>query len=64
MITSNWQAGAGNRWTLPLGGGVGKIARIGNQPINLQAQVFGNAVRPDDAPAWNIRLQVQLLFPK
>lgn len=64
VITSNWQAGDGNRWTLPLGGGVGKILRIGNQPINVQAQAFGNAVRPENAPAWNLRLQLQLLFPK
>lgn len=64
LVTANWQAGTGNRWTLPLGGGVGKIARLGSQPINLQVQAFGNVVRPDAGPDWSLRLQAQFLFPR
>lgn len=64
VITANWRGDAGNRWTLPLGGGVGRILNLGSQPANVQAQIFGNAVRPENAPAWSLRLQVQLLFPQ
>lgn len=35
-------------------------------PVNLQTQAFYNVVKPDDDPAadWTLRLQVQFLFPK
>ncbi len=37
IITSNWEADSGNKWTVPFGGGFGKITRIGRQPVNLSA---------------------------
>jgi len=36
IITANWQATSGNKWTVPIGGGFGKIQRIGGaalQPV-------------------------------
>ena len=49
-----------------MGGGVGRIIRIGRLPVNLQVEAFDNVVKPDDAPTpdWTLRLQVQFLFPK
>jgi hypothetical protein len=65
IITANWEAGDDNRWTLPLGGGIGKLFRLGSQPLNTQSQVFYNVVTPDDFGAdWQLRFQVQLLFPR
>ncbi len=32
IITSDWNADNGNKWTLPVGGGGGKVFRIGNYP--------------------------------
>ncbi|MCH2184501.1 transporter [Myxococcota bacterium] len=64
VITANWEAPSGERWTVPLGGGIGKILRIGPVPVNLQVQGFGNVVAPEDAPDWSLRFQAQLLFPK
>ena len=64
IITANWKATGGNKWTVPFGGGGGKILRLGSLPLNLQAQVFYNAVRPDAAGAWSLRLQAQVLVPK
>jgi hypothetical protein len=40
IITANWEANSGNKWTVPFGGGFGKIFRIGNQPMNAQVQAF------------------------
>ena len=57
-------ADSGNQWTVPVGGGVGKIFRIGKQPVNAQAQAFYNVERPDNGPDWTLRLQLQFLFPK
>jgi hypothetical protein len=67
IITANWAAhGSDNTWTVPVGGGFGRLIRIGKLPVNLSAQAFDNVVKPDDDPTadWTLRLQVQFLFPK
>ncbi len=64
LITANWEADSDNRWTIPFGGGVGKIFKIGKQPVNGQASAYWNAEKPDGAPDWQLRLQLQLMFPK
>lgn len=67
IITANWKAeGNDNVWTVPVGGGFGRLIRIGKLPVNLQAQAYYNVVKPDDDPAadWTLRLQIQFLFPK
>jgi len=65
IITANWEADSDHKWTVPLGGGFGKILKIGNQPINAQLSVYNNVVTPDDFGAqWQVRAQLQFLFPK
>lgn len=67
IMTANWKAdGNDNTFTVPMGGGFGRLIRIGKLPVNLQAQAFYNVVKPDDDPAadWTLRLQMQFLFPK
>ena len=31
LVTANWEANRGDKWTVTVGGGVGKIFRIGEQ---------------------------------
>jgi hypothetical protein len=38
--------------------------KLGFQPVNITAQVYGNAVHPPGASPWGVRLQFVLLFPK
>ena len=64
ILTANWEAASGNQWTLPIGGGVGKIFRIGKQPLNGQLQGFYNLDKPLNGPDWTLRVQLQFLFPK
>ena len=64
IITANWKARNGDVWTVPVGGGIGRITKFGNQPVNLQAQFFGNAIYPRFGSPWSMRLQVALLYPK
>jgi hypothetical protein len=76
IMTANWAANkAGDIWTVPLGGGVGKLFKLGQilpleghaiakLPINTQLQAFGNVHRPEFGSEWQLRFQVQLLFPK
>jgi hypothetical protein len=49
---------------VPFGGGVGRIMKLGFQPVNITAQFYGNAVHPPGVSPWGLRLQFVLLFPK
>ena len=64
IITANWEASHGNVWTVPFGGGIGRVTKFGAQPVSLLAQFYGNAVHPANAPSWTMRLQISFLFPK
>jgi len=65
VLTANWKTDkAGDVWTVPLGGGVGKLLRVGKLPVNIQLAAYGNVVKPEFAPKWQLRFQVQFLFPK
>ncbi len=64
ILTANWNADSGQQWIVPFGGGVGKVFKIGKQPINVNAQTYYNAVKPDGWGDWQMRIQVQLMFPK
>jgi hypothetical protein len=63
-ITANWQASSGNVWTVPVGGGVARVFRVGYQPMNASVAFFGNAVHPVGGSPWQMRLQISFLFPK
>jgi hypothetical protein len=64
IITANWDAASGQRWTVPLGGGAGKLFNIGSQAMNVRAEAYYNVERPDAAPEWQWGFTIQLLFPK
>jgi len=64
IITANWRGGDSNVWTVPFGGGVGRIMKLGFQPVNISAQFYGNAVHPPGTSPWGLRLQFTMLFPK
>jgi hypothetical protein len=64
VITADWEADSDDTWTVPFGGGVGKIFKIGNQPLNAQASAYYNVEKPEFGPQWQLRLQLQFLFPK
>jgi hypothetical protein len=64
VLTVDWKANSGQQWTVPLGGGVGKIFHFGKLPVNAQVSAYYNVVKPDFGANWQIRAQVQLMFPK
>jgi hypothetical protein len=61
IITGDWKADSSQRWTVPLGGGVGKIVHLGRLPVNPQLHGYYNVAAPDNGPDWSIRVQVQFL---
>lgn len=65
IMTANWVADSGDRWTVPVGAGVGKLFRVGKLPINTSLQAYYNAEKPNrDSSDWQLRFQVQFLLPK
>ena len=44
-----------------LGSGIGNLGKL---PINTRVEAFYDAVTPDDAADWQLRFQVQFLFPE
>ncbi len=65
IITANWNAPSGNVWLVPFGGGIGRIMRLGFQPVNVGIQAFGNVKRPDNfpSPTWQLKFQIAFLYP-
>ncbi len=63
IITVDWTADAGQKWKVPFGGGGGKVVWLGKLPVNLQAQAYYYAVKPDIGPDWQLRFQVQFILP-
>ena len=64
IITANWEASSGNQWTVPLGAGIGHIFHFGRLPVNGQIGGYYNVIRPDNGPTFQLRVQVQFMFPK
>jgi hypothetical protein len=63
-IIVNWEARSANKWTVPLGGGVGRVFTIGKQDINSKFETYYNIVQPDGALDWRFSFSFQFLFPK
>jgi hypothetical protein len=64
IVTADWTATSGNRWNVPVGGGIGKIFRIGSQPMNASLQAFDYPIHTSFGPSWAVRFQLQFLFPR
>ncbi len=63
-ILANWEASSSDTWTVPFGGGVGKVFKIKKQPFSAALQLFYNVERPDDASDWDLQFTLTALFPK
>ncbi len=65
FITAKWDEEPKNRWTVPLGGGIGKGFKIGKIPVSATLQAYYNIVTPDAmGEDWQLRLQAQIFFPR
>jgi hypothetical protein len=64
IITANWDDDADERWTVPLGGGAGKLFKLGNQAMNARVEAYYNVEKPTTAPDWQWGFTIQFLFPK
>lgn len=61
-ITANWIA-SGNKWTVPLGGVVSKVVRIGQLPAKLEVGAYYNAIRPTASQdPWQFQATLTFVF--
>ena len=65
VITANWSADDSRQiWTIPIGGGIGKICRIGKIPVNFSIRAYHNLESPRSGSDTQLQFQMQFLFPK
>jgi hypothetical protein len=64
IMTADWEAKAGQRWTVPLGDGLGKLFRLGKLPIDTTLEAFWNVEHPAYAADWQLRFRVTFLLPR
>lgn len=63
VILADWKADAGNRWTVPLGMGIGRTFSLGGgRGFDVMVGPYYNIVRPDGAADWTLRFGVNWLF--
>ena len=62
IITANWEAQPGNKWLVPVGGGVGRAFILDHQPMSITAQAYYHVIRPDLGAEWQTRVTMQFLF--
>lgn len=63
-IVADWDADSDDRFLVPFGGGIGRLFRFGDLPVDIKGQVFYNAEKPEGAATWSAQLQVKFLFPR
>ncbi len=60
-ITANWQY-SGTKWTVPIGGGVGRVFQVGALPVDLSLSAYYNVIRPSVGGTWQLSTQLTLVF--
>ena len=64
IMTADWEKPSGNQWTVPVGGGFGKLVRFGKLPVDFKVQAFTNVEKPTGGPDWSLMFAMKFLFPK
>lgn len=63
-ITTNWIA-SGGKWTVPVGGGLGKLIRVGGQAVKFDLDSYYNAIRPTAGKeTWLVQVKLTFVFPE
>ena len=60
-ITANWQL-SGTKWTVPIGGGGGRVFRIDTLPVDLSVSAYYNVVRPTAGAYCQLTTQLTFVF--
>jgi hypothetical protein len=60
-LTANWEKNSSERWTIPWGGGVGRLVKFGKRPVDFKLQGYTYSEGSIDKSAM---FSVKFLFPK
>lgn len=63
-MTADWEAESGEEWTVPLGGGIGKLTRFGKVPVDFKLMAYSNVEKPEFGPEWSAQFTIKLLLPQ
>jgi hypothetical protein len=64
-ILADWEAPSNNRWTVPIGLGVGKVVKFGRLPVKIS--LAGQYMVTQPSPVgqkWNVQIQLTPVIPK
>lgn len=66
VLKADWKAASSERFTIPVGGGIGKIATLGGQKLALTLQGYFQAAPRTSTPHadWTLRAGLSLLYPR
>lgn len=60
VMTADGPLHGSDRWMGPVGGGIGRVFKDGDQPITPRVQLFNNVVRPTGAASRILQVQLRL----
>ena len=64
-ITASWKDPGDNRWTVPIGIGVGKVVKFGRLPVKISLAGQYMVMQPDPVgQKWNVQIQLTPVLPK
>ena len=65
-IIADWKIDSSDRWTVPLGAGIGKTFLLGSKghALDLSVGAYGIPIRPDGAPSAQLKLGMFFIFPR
>jgi hypothetical protein len=61
-ISAYWNKPSGQKWYVPLGGGIQRQFNIGSKASAFSVQLFNNVVRPDKGAEHDFRLMFEVNF--
>jgi hypothetical protein len=63
IMTADWRASNDERWTVPLGAGVGRVMKVADQSVNVALHAYYNVEHPDLGEEYSVRIEFTLLYP-
>jgi hypothetical protein len=65
-LQADWDATSSDRFTVPLGGGVGRIFGVSSQRLALSLEAYANVAPRSSTPHadWSLRAGLSLLYPR
>ena len=65
-IIADWKIDSSDRWTVPVGAGIGKTFLLGSNgyAVDVSVGAYGVPIRPEGAPKAQLKLAMFFIFPR